>query len=90
MGKNSVVQHEPDTIAGYFHLYHGVPTAQCVYISMFVIHPNYQQQRFGQEIIAGLAEELRRLDYEAIRLDIFLKKLAGLALLDQGRLYHNP
>ncbi|MEZ4710726.1 MAG: GNAT family N-acetyltransferase [Caldilineaceae bacterium] len=72
------LRQEPDIIVGYVHLHHGVPTAQLVFISMFVMHPDYQQQHFGQEIIAGLAAQLQSLGYEALRLDIFLKNWPAL------------
>lgn len=72
------LRDQPDVMIGYFHLHHGVPEANIVYMSMFVIQPDYQRQRFGQEVVAGLAEQLARLGYQAIRLDIFLKNWPAL------------
>lgn len=60
-------------MAGYFHLYHGVPQPHIISISMFVLHPDYQHHRFGQEVITGLAEQLRQLDYTALSLRVYLK-----------------
>ena len=65
-------------IAGYFHLYHGVPRPPITSISMFVLHPDYQRHRFGQEVIAGLAEQLRQLDYTALSLRVYLKNWPAL------------
>ena len=41
-------------IVGYFHLTHGAPENNTVWISMFVIHPKFQGRGFGQETIEGL------------------------------------
>jgi ribosomal protein S18 acetylase RimI-like enzyme len=67
-----------DEMVGYFHLVHGAPEPDMAVISMFVLHPDYQHEGFGQELIAGLAEELRRLGYTAIRLRVYLKNWPAL------------
>ena len=65
-------------MAGYFHLYHGVPQTYISSISMFVLHPDYQRHHFGQEVIAGLAEQLRKLDYTTLSLRVYLKNWPAL------------
>ena len=66
------------TIIGYFHLYHATPTPQTIFLSMLILHPDYQHQGFGQEVIAGLAHQLEHLGYIAIWLDVYLKNWPAL------------
>jgi ribosomal protein S18 acetylase RimI-like enzyme len=70
-------QAEGETI-GYFHLYHGLPHPQLASISMFVLHPDYQCHHFGQEVIAGLAEQLAALGYTGLNLRVYLKNWPAL------------
>jgi diamine N-acetyltransferase len=70
-------QAEGETI-GYFHLYHGLPYPHLTSISMFVLHPDYQRHHFGQEVIAGLAEQLHALSYTALSLRVYLKNWPAL------------
>ena len=66
-------------IIGYFHLTHGSPKSELVFISMFVIHPDFQGQQYGQEVLTGLSNQLRMLKrYRAIWLDIYLKNWPAL------------
>jgi diamine N-acetyltransferase len=70
-------QAEEETI-GYFHLHHGLPHPHLTSISMFVLHPDYQRHHFGQEVITGLAEQLRALGYTALSLRVYLKNWPAL------------
>lgn len=66
---------------GYFHLSHWsprLPQANTAYISMFVIHPDFQGQRYAQEVVIGLADQLRQLGYAAIWLQVYLKNWPAL------------
>lgn len=78
---------EDDPI-GYFHLWHWsprLPQADTVYISMFVIHPDFQGQRYAQEVVTGLADQLRQLGYVAIWLEAYLKNWPALRFwIQQG------
>lgn len=58
---------------GYFHLFHGAPQPDVCWISLFVVHPDFQGQQLAQEVVNGMAHHLRA---------------AGPALLDQHRLHH--
>ncbi|PKO14418.1 MAG: hypothetical protein CVU39_14280 [Chloroflexi bacterium HGW-Chloroflexi-10] len=63
-------------IIGYFHLQHyspRLPQPATAFISMFVIHPEFQGKRYAQEIVAGLARQLAELGYIAIWLEVYLK-----------------
>jgi ribosomal protein S18 acetylase RimI-like enzyme len=66
-------------LVGYFHLYHGVPQRpDLAYISMFVLHPDQQQQQYGSEVAEGISNHLRALGYPAIQLDVYLKNWPAL------------
>lgn len=66
-------------LVGYFHLHHGVrPRPDLAYISMFVLHPDQQQQHYGSEVVQGISEHLRALGYPAIQLDVYLKNWPAL------------
>ena len=63
---------------GYFHLFHGAPQPDVCWISMFVIHPDYQGQHLAQEVINGLAYYLRQAGYRAIWLEVYLRNWPAL------------
>jgi diamine N-acetyltransferase len=69
---------DEDETAGYFHLTHGLPHPETVWISMFVLHPEHQRQHYGREAAAALAERLREHGYACIRLEVFLKNWPAL------------
>jgi diamine N-acetyltransferase len=76
------------TPIGYFHLQHDsprLPQADTAFISMFVIHPDHQGQRYGQEVVAGLAAQMATLGYAAVWLKVYLKNWPALRFwLQQG------
>ena len=63
---------------GYFHLFHGAPQPDVCWISMFVIHPDYQGQHLAQEVVNGLAYHLREAGYRAIWLEVYLRNWPAL------------
>ena len=73
---------------GYFHLSHWsprLPQADTAFISMFVVDPAFQGQRYAQEVVGGLAEQLRQLGYAALWLEVYLKNWPALRFwIQQG------
>ncbi len=67
-----------DQIIGYFHCYHHNPHPHTLFVSMFVLHPDYQRGGFGTEFVQGLAQKVKATGYEAIWLEIFLKNWPAL------------
>ena len=63
---------------GYFHLFHGAPQPDVCWISIFVIHPDYQGQHLAQEVINGLAYHLSQAGYRAIWLEVYLRNWPAL------------
>lgn len=63
---------------GYFHLFHGAPQPDVCWISMFVIHPDYQGQHLAREVVNGLAFHLQQAGYRAIWLEVYLRNWPAL------------
>ena len=63
---------------GYFHLFHGAPQPDVCWVSMFVLHPDYQGQHLAQEVVNGLAYHLRQAGYRAIWLEVYLRNWPAL------------
>jgi len=71
---------------GYFHLFHDAPLPHRVWISMFVVHPHFQQKRYGSELVYGIYEQFKQIgEYEAIWLRVSLKNWPALRFwIDSG------
>lgn len=75
----SVYWKEPNQIVAYFHLTTGAPKPHITWISMFVVHPDYQKHQFGQEITNSLWAELEKLEeITAVWLDVYLTNWPAL------------
>jgi ribosomal protein S18 acetylase RimI-like enzyme len=73
-------------IIGYFHLFHDAPMPHRVWISMFVVHPHFQKNRYGSELAYGIWDQFKQLgEYEAIWLKVCLKNWPALRFwIDMG------
>ncbi len=82
----SVMLRGYDQIIGYFHLYHDAPLPRKVWISMFVLHPHFQKNRYGSELAYGLCSQLKQIgEYEAVWLKVGLKNWPALRFwVDMG------
>jgi diamine N-acetyltransferase len=59
---------------GYYHLRYHHPHPGLIFITMFVIHKEYQKAGYAQEVTRGLLEQLRTLgEYHAVWLEVFVK-----------------
>ncbi len=54
------IRNRPGEVIGYFHLRHGFPKPEVVWVSMAVIHPDHQRNGIGTEVFEGVIRELRR------------------------------
>jgi len=48
------------------------------WISLFVVHPDYQGQQLAQEVVNGMAYHLREAGYQAIWLEVYLRNWPAL------------
>ncbi len=66
-------------IVGYTVLYHGFPDEQTLWIAILAIHTDYQGKQFGQELIAQLLEEAKKLQsYTRLGLTVGIKNWPAL------------
>lgn len=66
-------------IIGYTVLYHGFPDEKTLWIAILAIHTDYQGRHFGEEYVAGLVEEAKKLQgYEQIGLSVGVKNWPAL------------
>ena len=57
----TVSRKDDDIIIGYLILYHGFSSSDCFWIASLAIHPDYQGEKYGREVIEQLTEEVRSL-----------------------------
>jgi len=80
----SVRTKQGDQLIGYLEVYHGYPTEDILYIGGFYLHPTYQNQGYGQEVVRQLMTEVGNLiKYSSIRLSVDLKNWSGLRFWTQ-------
>jgi ribosomal protein S18 acetylase RimI-like enzyme len=65
-------------LCGYFHIFHGMPQPDICWISIFVIHPDYQGQHLAREVVNEMAGRLHTAGYRAIWLEVFLRNWPAL------------
>jgi len=74
----SILWPEAKTVVGYYHLTHCHPRPYVAFVSMFVLHPDFQGQQLGQEVVRELAVQLKQNGRKAIWLDVYLKNWPAL------------
>lgn len=68
-----------ERIIGYFHTYQKQPHPDVAFISMMVIHRDYQGDGYGRELVTGLWQQLRLLTWcRAVWLHVYLKNWPAL------------
>lgn len=66
-------------LIGFADVYHGYPKADIFWVGFLCIHPDYQNQGYGREVVRGLTEVVAGLGaYSAIRLGVALKNWPAL------------
>jgi ribosomal protein S18 acetylase RimI-like enzyme len=73
-------------IIGYFHTYQRQPHPDVAFISMMVIHRDFQGSGYGRELVTGLWQQLRLLGWcRAVWLHVYLRNLPALRFwISQG------
>ncbi len=65
------------TDVGYFLMETHVPEPGCLWVGMFVLHPEHRGRRIGQEAIHGLSVEAARHGMTSIQLNVYAENLAA-------------
>jgi diamine N-acetyltransferase len=69
---------DTENIVGLLTSYHGFPKEKTFYINYLYIDQKYQKQGFGQEVIRGLLDLLKKNDYVEVRANVALKNWSAL------------
>ncbi len=69
---------DTEDIIGLLTTYHGFPDDMTLYINYLYIEQKFQKQGFGQEVIYGLLDLLKRNDYIEVRANVALKNWSAL------------
>lgn len=69
---------ESKKLIGFFDLYHGYPSANSLWISMFLLGREFQKKGYGQEIINLIKKEARNVDYNKVGIGVYLKNWSAL------------
>jgi diamine N-acetyltransferase len=76
-------------IVGYYHMAYGPRRPDMIWISMFVMHPDAQQQRYGREALTGLCAQFDQLAvYTAVWAEVWLKNWPALRFWAGGGFDH--
>jgi ribosomal protein S18 acetylase RimI-like enzyme len=67
-----------ESIIGYITIYHGFPHNDTVYVAFMYLEKSFQKQGNATEVIKGLINELKHLNYRAIRLSVALKNWSAI------------
>jgi GNAT superfamily N-acetyltransferase len=66
-------------LIGFVGYYHGFPDAETLWMNVIAIHPSFQRQGYGSEVIDGLSSQVRQMGaYGRIRGFIWLENLPSL------------
>ncbi len=65
-------------MAGIVQYYTAWPEGDCLWIGLFLLHPNRQHMGYGSEFITALIAEARRQEYQKIGLGVALRNQRGL------------
>lgn len=74
----SVYLKDSGHLIGFIDLYHGYPSIDTLWISIFLLKKEFQQNGYAREVIGFLADESRRLGYLKIGIGVYLKNWKGL------------
>jgi ribosomal protein S18 acetylase RimI-like enzyme len=74
----SIYLKEVNKLIGFFDVYLGYPTRDCVWISIFVIDGTYRKKSYAQEVIKLVAEESKRSGFSKIGIGVYLNNWRAL------------
>lgn len=74
----SIYLKEENKLIGYFDLYFGYPSRECVWISIFVIGGEFRKKGYAQEIIKYLSSECNENGFLRIGIGVFLNNWRAL------------
>lgn len=73
-----VIENTEDEIVGFFNVYHGYPSEDCLWIGMFLIDRKYRHNEFGSKTIASIINIAKENGWLRFGLGVYLKNWTGL------------
>jgi hypothetical protein len=73
-----VLRDETGNMLGLAQYYTAWPKENCMWIGLFLLHPDYQRQGFGREFISAFVTECRQQNYGQIGMGVALRNQVGL------------
>jgi ribosomal protein S18 acetylase RimI-like enzyme len=74
----TIKSSDTNELIGFIAIYHGFPNVDIAYIALLYIGTHFQGHGYGQEIVNTLANELIKLQYREIRINVALKNWSAL------------
>jgi GNAT superfamily N-acetyltransferase len=73
-----VIENIEDEIVGFFNVYHGYPSEDCLWIGMFLIDRKYRHNEFGSKTITSIINIAKENGWLRFGLGVYLKNWTGL------------
>lgn len=70
-------------LIGYFDLYYGYPSGNCVWISIFVIDGTFRQKGYAQEVINYVSDDCRKSGFKKMGIGVYLNNWRALRFWTQ-------
>lgn len=74
----SIYLMHTDKLIGFTDIYYGYPSNDSVWISVFLIHEKFRNNRYAQETIEMISEECKSKGYKKIGIGVYLKNWRAL------------
>ncbi len=81
----TIYRKTDNEIIGFFDMYHGYPTLETLWISMFVIDQSVQKSGFGGQMVDLLSIEAKQSGFSALGIGVHLKNPKGLLFWVKNR-----
>lgn len=81
----AICRKTDNEIIGFFDMYHGYPTLDTLWISMFVIDQSVQKSGFGSEMVDLLSHDAKQSGFSALGIGVYLKNQKGLSFWVKNR-----
>ena len=74
----AICRKRDNEIVGFFEIYHGYPTSDTLWISMFVIEHAVQKSGYGSEMVELLSHKAKENGFKTLGIGVHLKNHKGI------------
>ena len=74
----TIFRKDTEDVVGFFDFYCGYPSANCIWMGIFLIDKKHRKNGYAQEVINFIAEEGKKAGYEKSGIGVYLKNWTGL------------